>query len=93
MIVCSVPVSGQIGKRNAPEELAVDIDLNRRVGDNYTEVDGLLIEVQKFGEQNFAAAVKSSAEPQAKLRTSANQKSHIRQINISRVQWQYKACK
>ena len=42
--------SGQIGKRDAAEELAVDIDLEGRGGDDNAEVDGLLIEVQQLLE-------------------------------------------
>ena len=49
--------SGQIGKRDAAEELAADIDLERRGGDDNAEVDGLLIEVQQLGKGNLAAAV------------------------------------
>lgn len=42
--------SGQIGKRDAAEELAADIDLEHRGGDDNAEVDGLLIEIQQLLE-------------------------------------------
>ena len=42
--------SDQLGERDAAEELAVDIDLERRGGDDNAEVDGLLIEVQQLLE-------------------------------------------
>ena len=80
--------SDQLGERDAPEELAVDIDLNRRVGDDNAEVDGLLVEVQKLRKRNLADAIGGVDDELVtvlrEIRQGLTQEGHIRDLRAQK---------